>query len=65
MLAVLAVLAVFCSSSMMGVLGAGGLLTCGICFPAPAKGLNPGAVISTDWDFFFNLQTENITGCED
>lgn len=38
----------------MGVLGAGGLLACGICFPAPAKGLNPGAVISTDWDFFFN-----------
>jgi hypothetical protein len=27
--------------------------------------LNPGAVISTDWDFFFNLQMKNTTHCED
>jgi len=39
---------------MMGVLGVGGLLACGVGFPAAARGLNPGAVISTDWDFFFN-----------
>lgn len=57
----------FCSSSMMGVLGAGGLLACGACFPAPPKGLNPGAVISTDWDFFFNhdrLDTDIAAICD-
>lgn len=57
----------FCSSSMMGVLGAGGLLACGACFPAPPKGLNPGAVISTDWAFFFNhdrLDTDIAAICD-
>lgn len=37
-------------------------LACVACCPGAARGLHPAAVISIDWDFFFNLQTNGNNG---